>query len=133
MNPLTRACIAYIAGRLVSEEGSSSIYDHSQKVRISFDGIVTPANVDVCDETKKCCFSGSGHDSRFYLCDRSGLYHVDLKIVDNTFEGYDYSASCDFIGKVNGTSISIRECDLYTVEVYNYELLCHDRSYYSGN
>ena len=120
MNPNTRACVAFVAGRLISGQAASSVYDYSQSKYVSIDGNVKSNNVDVYDYDRGCHFGGSGNGKTFDLYDYGGSHHVELKINGSNFEGYDYGASCHFSGDVRGGDISLYDYGESTY--FNYSL-----------
>ena len=103
MHPNTRACIAYVAGKLISGSGSSSVYDYSRSRHISISGSVDASHVGVYDHDRGCHFSGSLPN----LYDYGRSAHISLNINGNQFSGYDHGDSHHFSGLVNGSSISI--------------------------
>jgi hypothetical protein len=103
MNPATRACVAYVAGRAISASGGSHIYDYSQSRRISIGGSVNGPIVNVYDYDRGCHFSGTLPQ----LYDYGMSAHVSIEINGTQFKGYDYGAGHHFSGTVNGSSISI--------------------------
>jgi hypothetical protein len=44
MHPKLSTCVAYVAGRLISDREAPSIYDNSQARTITIEGTVTPAH-----------------------------------------------------------------------------------------
>jgi hypothetical protein len=103
MDPNTRACVAYVAARLLSGRKSSSIYDYSQSRHISIDGDVTQRNVGVYDYDRGCHFSGQ--PPSFYDYGRGA--HVTLDVKGKNFSGYDYGDGHHFSGSVSGTSVTL--------------------------
>jgi hypothetical protein len=103
VNQSTRACVAYVAGRLISGSVSSYIYDYSQSRHISIGGSVSGSAVNVYDYDRGCHFAGSPGN----LYDYGRSTHVSLNIDGSQFSGYDYGDSCHYSGTVNGNSISI--------------------------
>ena len=92
MNPNTRACIAYVAAKLISGHGSSSIYDYSRSKHMSISGTVSESSVNIYVYERGCHFSGS--PSNLYDYGRGS--HVSLSISGNQFKGYDYGDGCHF-------------------------------------
>ena len=107
MKPNVRACVAYVAGRLISKKSASSVYDYSQSKHVSVDGTVQTSNVDVDDYDRGCHFGGSGNGKSFDLYDYGDSHHVELTVNGRNFEGYDYGSSCHFSGDVSGSDISL--------------------------
>ena len=103
MHPNTRACVAYTAAKLISGQGSSSVYDYSQSRHIRIGGSVNRSHVSIYDYDRGCHFSGSINS----LYDYGRSAHVSLNINGNQFNGYDYGDGHHFSGSVNGNSITI--------------------------
>jgi len=107
MNPHTRACIAYVAGRLVSNKSASSVFCYTKSKHMMIDGTVKTNNIDVFDYDRGNHFGGSGNSGKFDLFDYGESYHVELKVSGNKFEGFDYASSNHFSGDVSGGNISL--------------------------
>lgn len=103
MDPNTRACIAYVAAKLVSGKGASSVYDYSRSRYISISGSVDASRVAVYDYDRGCHFSGS--TTGLYDYGRSA--HVSITWNGSRFTGYDYGDRHHFSGSVNGSSVSL--------------------------
>lgn len=103
MDRSTRACVAYVAGRLISGRQSSHVYDHSQSRHVSIGGSVSGSRVSVYDYDRGCHFGGSVGS----LYDYGPGAHISLSVDGNRFRGYDYGDGCHYSGTVNGSSISI--------------------------
>lgn len=102
-----RACVAYVALRLISGRSASAVYDYSGSGYITIDGQITAANVNVYDYSRGAHFGGGGSSGRFRLYDYGHSHHVDLQIKGNSYQGYDYGSSCYFSGSASGTSTSL--------------------------
>ena len=110
MNRSTRACVAYVAGRLISGKPATSIYDYSQSKHVSISGTVNGKNVNLFDNDRGCHIEGSpGGDSSdmLNLFDGGGSHCVELSIRKNMFGGYDYGDAHHFRGEMKGNSIEI--------------------------
>ena len=120
MKPNVRACVAYVAGSLISGRSSSSVYDYSQGKHISISGSVDARAVNIYDHDQGCNFGGNGSNGDFSLYHYGDSHHVSLKIQGNNFNGYDYGHSCHFSGTVNAGNISLY--DYETGSHFNYSL-----------
>lgn len=116
MNPNTRACVAYVAGKTSTGSGSSHVYDYSQSRHVSVSGSVTGRCVSVYDYDRGCHFSGTLPQ----LYDYGTGAHVSIEMNGNQFTGYDYGAGHHFSGSVSGSSISIY--DYGESQYFNYSL-----------
>lgn len=103
MNAGTRACIAYIAGRLITRGTGGNIYDFSRSKHFSFSGSVEAQRVNVYDHDRSCHFGGTPPS----LYDFGGRHHVRLELNGQQFSGYDFGAQHHFRGSVQGTRISL--------------------------
>lgn len=103
MHPNTRACVAFVAAKLISGGGSSSVYDYSQSKHVSIGGSVTRSGVSIYDYERRCHFGGSPSS----LYDYGRRAHISLNINGRQFTGYDYGDGHHFSGTVNGNSVSI--------------------------
>lgn len=115
-----RACIAYVAIRIISGRNASGVYDNSGAGYISISGQITATNVNVFDYSRGAHFGGSGSGGRFSLFDYGHSHHVDLKIKGDKYDGFDYGSSCHFSGTVNGASTSLY--DYGSGSYHNYSL-----------
>ncbi|NDU91527.1 MAG: hypothetical protein G3I10_02765 [Ferrovum sp.] len=105
MHPNTRACLAYIASKLVNESTSAFVYDYSQFKRLNISGSVDPTNVSLYDH-ERCCHI-TGPLSNLYDHDQKG--YVSLSISGCRLSGYDFAGSHQFCGSVDGYSVTILE------------------------
>ena len=116
MKSHVRRAIAYIAGRVISGNPSSSIYDYGTSQYTSMSGSVDESHVSVYDYDKSCHISGSLSSLYHY----GESQHVSLKLDGTKFSGYDYGTSSHFSGTVNGKSVSLYDysCSSY----FNYSI-----------
>lgn len=105
MHPNTRACVAYVATKLISRVSSSPVYDYSESRYISISGDVSEAQVSIYDYERGCHFSGTPSS----LFDYGRGAHVSLSINGSQFSGYDYGDKHHFSGSVNGSSVTIHD------------------------
>lgn len=119
MNPNTRACIAYVAGRLISKTQASSVTDFDQGKILIIDGEVQDTKVEIYDFDRNCNFCGGVQGNTWDLHDYGGSYNITLEISAKKFEGYDYGASCNFSGEVNGDDVSLHDYGESKIFLYN--------------
>jgi hypothetical protein len=107
MEPNVRACVAYIAGRLILRVGSACIYDHAQYMHVELIGTVTRRRVNVYDCRRGCVISGKSKEKQFLLYHSGHNHYLSLKLAKDSFKGYDHGKSCHFWGNVKGNVINL--------------------------
>lgn len=112
MKSNTRACIACIAGCIILNKKSLSVYDYSQRKYVNISGNVDNQCVNIYDYEQMCHISGNSNGVGFSLYHYGDSHHIDIKIDGNGFNGYDYGSSAHFSGQVSGNG---------SVSVYDYE------------
>lgn len=107
MKQSVRACVAYIAGRLISKRETTTIYDASQSKYLVIGGSTSARRIDVHDYARDCQMTGTGSRASYRLYDHGEAQHLSLIINGQKFDGYDYGSICHFTGKVDGSNISL--------------------------
>jgi hypothetical protein len=120
MNPNIRACIAYIAGCLVSRQNASSVYDYVQSKHILISGTIDESKIEIYDHDRGCHFSGNKSGNKFSLYHNGDSHFVDFSLNGTKFEGFDYENSSHYSGEVNGKTISVY--DNGTSSFFNYSI-----------
>ena len=103
----TRAVIAYIAGRLITDRAAKSVYDYTSEVTSSFSGTVTSEEIDVFDETEGCSITGKPEGSKFSLLHHGDGNTLDLEIKGVLYEGFDTADGNHFNGNVKKDTVSL--------------------------
>ena len=107
MKPNPRACVAFIAGCLISGQNALSVYDNSRKKYLSISGRLQPESVNIYDHDQECHISGNGNSGNFSLYHHGDSHHISLWINGNRFNGYDHGTSSHFSGHVSGPLVKI--------------------------
>lgn len=102
MDSSARACVAYVAARVVTGRKVPHIYDYSRSKYVSIDGSISGPEVQVYDYDRSCHFSGTLPS----LYDYGRSSHVKVEIEGDKFSGYDYGSSQHFSGSVRDGSVS---------------------------
>jgi hypothetical protein len=99
MKPETRACVAYIAGRLMSDVEFSSVYDQRSAKHFNFSGSVSHSGVDISLESPGTPFGWRVRSERiseddgtydFLLDNEPTMKPVELTVDENgRFRGMD--------------------------------------------
>jgi hypothetical protein len=116
MKTHTRRAVAYIAGRLVTDQISSSVYDYQEGRHVSMEGNVTGSSIAAYDYDQSCHIVGSSS----LLYHHGNHAHLTLQLSNTRFSGYDYDSNGHFNGTVNGKSVSLY--DYETSRHYNYAI-----------
>ena len=107
MKKHVRAVVAYVAGRLVTGNESSYVYDYSVGRYRSVSGSVRPDQVNVYDYEERCYLGGNGSSTALSLYHYGEQSHISIQISGDSFSGYDYGAQHHFSGNVNGSSVDL--------------------------
>jgi hypothetical protein len=107
VSPGLRACVAYVAGRLITRRETLSVYDAPQGRTIYLTGAVGPAAVRVFDFDQHCFFEGIGAQGRFRLFHHGERHYVSLVVEGSRFSGFDHGSTCYFRGNLQPTGITL--------------------------
>lgn len=116
MTDITRRAVSYIAGRIVSNVISSSIYDFQKSKHYFFSGQVENSQVSIYDHEEQCHISGN----------LPSIYHfgngnyITINTLGATFKGFDFDTSSHFSGTVTGRNVSIYDSQLG--QYFNYSI-----------
>ena len=120
VQPEVRACVAYIAGRLISKAEHATIYDYSRVQFVSINGAVGEQAVDVYDFSRGCSIRGNFTGSKYSLYHYGKGHFVDLAVQGNAFRGYDFGSGFYFHGNMAGPRVNL--CDMQTKSWFDYAL-----------
>ena len=76
MKDSSRATIAYIAGRVINNSKSSSVYDYSKSKHINISGEINTKQVNVYNYEKGCHFSGNRSRSNYSIYNYGDGCHI---------------------------------------------------------
>ena len=105
MNSGTRACIAYVAGCVVSGSDAPLMFDNDQSTRVRVRGVIKGNAVELYDYERNCRFFGILP----MLIDKGTNSHVSLDVRGKRFSGYDQGSSHYFAGCVSGRSVILHD------------------------
>jgi hypothetical protein len=111
MKPYKRACVAYTAGRLISQKVASMIYDYTEGKYVCLEGEINPDKIDIYDYETECNFEGECQHGVFSIYNSCCDQNIELIIKGQKFNGYDFGESCHFSGNVNSDSITLYDCE----------------------
>jgi len=107
MRAHTRRAVAFIAGKLISEERTHAVRDQSSGRLYQFNGFLNGQRVDVRDSEMGCCITGTGVARRYQLMHGHNNQAIRLEIDGERFTGYDYDSLNGFSGRVSGRAITL--------------------------
>lgn len=99
--PGTRACIAYLVGRMVSGTACSGVHDHDRGLDARIGGTVRGSRVGLYDYDRKCNVFGRLPD----LQGEATEIRISLIIEEDRFNGRDSASGQCFSGTVKGREI----------------------------
>ncbi len=107
MKPNIRACIAYVAGSLISNRSFAAVRDESEDKNYEMGGKIFLGNIDVLDRESDKMIVGmvSGKDASFYHSGEN--ITITLKLNGTLFTGHDGGTDRDFSGSVVGKKVKI--------------------------
>ncbi len=101
-----RRAIAYVAGRLITGEEATGVFDPVAGRHIPFEGDVQP-QVALYDYERHCRIGGGAPD----LYDGGSGAHINLVMDGTSFRGFDHAKGHHFGGRTDGTEVSIFDCE----------------------
>ena len=107
MKAESRSAIAYIAGRLLSGQHSTTIFDYGRSKYVSFTGSVQPGRVQVFDHETGNHIAGSGTETSLNLFEYGRGAHIQLNVSEKQFSGFDYGSGTHFSGSVSGRNVNL--------------------------
>lgn len=99
MNDRTKRATAYLAGRIITSQDISAVYDYASAKQFNFTGEVEN-NLSIYDYEQKCLINGLKNQNTFLLYHYGNQANIKLEIVDNNFYGIDYATNKRFSGNV---------------------------------
>lgn len=103
MHEDTRACIAYIAGVLISGKHSNIVYDHSRSTFKNISGSVEHNYVNIYDHDRDTFITGDPK----HLYDYFGNSTISLSVKGKEIHGYDHGDKHEFRASVETNSVNI--------------------------
>jgi hypothetical protein len=106
MRPSAHACVAYIAGRLISGRKILSLYDYAQSCDIDISNLPRAEELSSFDYISWSHMAKSSGISKFKYNLGAGN-HIDISIKGNTFIVYMTEETAHFMGTVRGDTVYI--------------------------
>jgi hypothetical protein len=103
MNDNLRACLAYIAARLIGGSNRASVYDFARAKHISVSGTVDSKSVNIYDHDRGAHVTGTLPS----LYDHGLGSHVSLTVNGAEFSGYDHGSASHYSGRLTGSTVTI--------------------------
>jgi len=116
MNPDTRACIAYVAGCVISGKTPHEVIDKAREVRLRVKGAVKGTVVEVFDYERNCKLMGTLPT----LFDFGADMALTLEISGKNFSGHDKHVEHHFAGTVEARHVKLHDYD--EARDFHYEL-----------
>jgi hypothetical protein len=107
MEAHVRRAVAYIAGRLIIREDAEAIHEPATGRSYSMRGTAKDSYVKVYDHSCGCHISGNFYGLTYSLYHDGTSAHIELKITDNRFSGYEFASASQFNGNVSDRSITL--------------------------
>lgn len=102
-----RRFVAYLVGKMMGNDQSTSIYDCSLSVHTGFSGNISSRGIFILDlESKRRIVGQRSSDSISLAYDAE---QIDLTVSeqDKTFQGFDTESHHQFYGIVSGSSVTL--------------------------
>ena len=109
MEIVTRTCVAYIAGLLISGEKRFALRDHDRKKVVFLDGLVDNNEVKIYSHERNGYVSGLGDSGRYMLYQHGGqgTLTLNVDVVERHFKGCDHRSGFHFFGNMADDGVSL--------------------------
>jgi len=107
MDPDTRACVAYIAGAVISGAFPHQLVDKGRNLRIQVKGTIKGGAVEVFDYERNCKIMGKLPK----LFDFGTNTALELEISGKNFSGHSKHVEHPFAGMVEARKVKLHDYD----------------------
>ncbi len=120
MKSTPHACIAYIAGQLISRRKIASLYDYSRSCDVDISSLPGTEELASFDYIGWSHMAKNSGISKYKYALGAG-HHLDISIKGNTFIVYMTEETAHFIGTVRGDTVYIY--DQKSSEHFNFRIM----------
>ena len=113
MKDPVRRIIAYLALRLTSADGITSVRDHtaSKVFRFEIDIAPTKTKISVHDHEEKVKITGVGGSGLYTLTNENSGKKISLKLKEGLVDGFDFESVKPYKGTIDGKSVFIEDAE----------------------
>lgn len=104
-----RRFVAFLAGKVMGNEGSHTIYDCDLSAQTGFTGQVSAAGIFLFDLEQKRRIVGQRASDKISLVYDTEPIDIVVSETDKTFRGYDGESQHEFRGTVTGSSVILHD------------------------
>jgi len=102
-----RACMAYIAARLITKRDFIFLFDCQRNVQLKLCGRCHEQKIAVTDHEDKAEITGSTSGDSITLYHHKECHYIEMNIFQNRFGGYDHGTCCHFSGEVKEDGVFV--------------------------
>ncbi len=102
-----RRFVAFLAGKVMGNEGSYAVYDCDLSAQTGFSGKISAAGIFMFDLEQKRRIVGRRASDRISLIYDTEPIDLVVSETDKTFRGYDAESQREFRGTVSGSSVTL--------------------------